>query len=237
MKRLPANITRILLFSLSAVLSGCSVYMTRFYSHPEYKASAFVRNESHFRLNPRLEHFSASQLSDTYIDTLDGVVIQIRLKNEQSRLIFGPPFVPLISVWDDYGANDDTKPQKQSKNRNAVDLTVLISIETSERTDISFDVSKLRIQKRQGTDAGKQIEIARFYKDSCEVASPIVSIKTIQGQKLSWELVFSGSVYPDEEPILWLNSFQINHRPAYTHGIPFKLKKANFYSALISING
>lgn len=213
---------------LAFTFTGCAVLETRFYSKPEehgehYSGKSKINDG---RTNQGLRSFENTLMPATFIDSLEGTVVEIRLKNEYTQVILGPPLIPIFPFKSGYGHPDNKKNilPDEKDDQLIVELTI-----KPGNNEVSFIPSFFFIKKQTTSDT--DIKVASI----SNVQDLTLPVKCKYSQ--TWSIVFSQGVHVKELPRIFLTSLKVNDKQFYPNGIPFKIGKKSFYAPLSSING
>lgn len=217
----------ILLIAVLLLCTGCAVYYSRFYSEPEvHKTFTEKKQDALDKMNPRYSEFETGSLPSVFTDSLDNTIVTLQLLNNYERIVFGPPFIPVIKIMSGYGYPEPHK--KITEDINSKQLIVELSIRNRAADDVRFIPSSFYIIKRNNPERLTPVLIDSSADLSLQVNCPDTH---------RWRIVFTPGAEAEDLPVVYLQSLTINGKPFYPEGIRFKKGKKSFYSPMISVNG
>jgi len=206
-------------------LSSCSVYETRIYSEPVDHLRPVNNNTERYRVNTRLKRFEEGEIPVEFIDSLDGTVVSVQLKNEYRKGMMGPVLIPMIPQKYGYGY---PQSKKIHVDEDASRITMELTIRSGNTDAVSFIPAQFNIVNTQKSVVSSLLSGTGI----SDISQPI----QCTGNHV-WKLVFTPGIRVEGMPRVNLRSLKINGQDFHPEGIQFKIGKKSFYSAIVNTNG
>ena len=208
-----------------SILSSCSVYETRIYSEPVDHLRPVNSNTERYRVNTRLKRFEEGEIPVEFIDSLDGTVVSVQLKNEYRKGMMGPVLIPMIPQKYGYGY---PQSKKIHVDEDTSRITMELSIRSGNTDAVSFIPAQFNIVNTQKSIVSSLLSGTGI----SDISQPI----QCTGNHV-WKLLFTPGIRVEGLPRVNLRSLKINGQDFHPEGIQFKAGKKSFYSAIVNTNG
>ncbi|MEI6190479.1 MAG: hypothetical protein WCP61_08670 [Chitinophagia bacterium] len=223
--QIPNCISLLMICMILSILTSCSVYETRIYSEPIDHLRPVNNNSERYRVNTGLKRFEEGEIPIEFIDSLDGTVISVQLKNEYRKGMIGPVLIPIIPHKYGYGY---PQSKKIVEDEDATRITMELNIHSRSTDVVSFIPSQFTIVNTQKSVVSSLVSVLGI--------SDITQAVQCSGNK-TWKFVFMPGIRVEGLPKVNLRSLKINGQDFHPEGIQFKAGKKSFYSALVGTNG
>jgi hypothetical protein len=229
-------LTGILLLFL---FTGCSCYITKFYSQPSTNAVVpeLIQIEDNGK-HTLMSEFYVRQMPSIFADSISHSVIKVKLDNENLREIIGPPIIPFIPIWSGYGFESE---KLQKKTRNVSNLKLHLSIFLGVGDTISFNPGLFLIRKTSTKGHNNEANTVSISDEKASIQfeySPGLTNQHFYSgnhqRVLSFIIVFEPGIYVEDCPLVLLNTLRINNEAFHPDGILFNMRKKSFYSPFIA---
>jgi hypothetical protein len=182
-------------------------------------------NTARYRINTKLKRFEEGEIPIEFIDSLDGTVISVKLKNEYRKGMIGPVLIPLIPQKYGYGY---PQSKKLHVDEDASRITMELTIRSGNTDIVSFIPAQFNIVNTHNKIVSSLIAASDIHDISQVVQCTNMHV---------WKLVFTPGIRVEGLPMVDLRSLKINGQDFHPEGIQFKAGKKSFYSALVGTNG